>query len=148
MKKMILLLLASWLSIPGLSFANETTATFKVGNGTYNINGKTKQDAAPYIKNGRTYLPLRFASYAVGIGDNSIYWDQASKTAFLSKDQKLISIRLGAQSIQVGDRIILTDAPAEISQGRTMLPLRVIAEALGCEVIWDADRRQVTIIQK
>ncbi len=36
-------------------------------------------------------------------------------------------------------------APIILPPGRTMLPLRFVAEALGCEVDWDAQTRTVTV---
>jgi uncharacterized protein len=35
--------------------------------------------------------------------------------------------------------------PLIMPPGRTMLPLRFIAETLGCQVEWDAATRRVTI---
>lgn len=75
MKKLITLLLVGLILMAGgVQTASAAEATFIIGNGTYVVNEEVRQDTAPYIKNGRTYLPLRYAAYAVGIGDNSIYW--------------------------------------------------------------------------
>jgi hypothetical protein len=120
-------------------------SVFIIGNGTYAINDEIRQDTAPYIKNGRTYLPLRYAAYAVGIGDNSIYWEDNTKTAYLAKDDQIMSIRVGEMMIFKGTTVIITDAPAELVNGRVMLPLRSIAEALGCEVEWDGDNQRVIV---
>ncbi|MDI9480080.1 MAG: copper amine oxidase N-terminal domain-containing protein [Bacillota bacterium] len=38
-----------------------------------------------------------------------------------------------------------TEVPAQIIDGRTMVPLRVIAETLGAQVEWDADNYTVNI---
>ena len=37
------------------------------------------------------------------------------------------------------------DAPATILNNRTLVPLRFVAEELGCKVIWDEENREVTI---
>jgi len=37
------------------------------------------------------------------------------------------------------------DVKPEIVNGRTMLPLRFIAESLGCEVNWNAQNKSITI---
>jgi hypothetical protein len=144
MKKIVTSLLAAFiLSLPLSAFA--ATAVFKVGNGQYSVNGSVKEDAAPYSKNGRTYLPLRYAAYAVGIGDNSIFWSNDTQTAFLSKNGTIVAVKIGAHSIQVGNQIIPTDAPAELSQDRVMLPIRALSESLGCEVKWDEQTNLVTV---
>ncbi|GIM48529.1 hypothetical protein DNHGIG_40780 [Collibacillus ludicampi] len=121
-------------------------AAFKIGNGNYSVNGYTFKDVAPYIKNDRTYLPLRFAAYACGIGDNNIYWDGANQKVYLQKGDKIIIVTIGSNTMQVGDQTITLDAPAEITNGRTMLPISYIAKAFGCDVKWDGDKQIVTII--
>ncbi len=53
----------------------------QIDNLTVNMNGEEKQmEAAPYIKNSRTMVPLRFASEALGI---RVGWDNASRTIYL-----------------------------------------------------------------
>jgi hypothetical protein len=144
MKKICSSLLATCiLALPLSAFA--ATAVFKVGNGQYSVNGTLKNDAAPYLKNGRTYLPLRYAAYAVGIGDNSIFWSNDTQTAFLDKNGTIVAVKIGAHSIQVGNQIIPVDAPVELSQDRVMLPIRALSESLGCEVKWDGQTNLVTV---
>jgi hypothetical protein len=121
-------------------------AAFKIGNGHYSLNGYQFQDVAPYIKNDRTYLPLRFAAYACGIGDNNIYWDGANQKVYLQKGNKIIVVTIGSNTMQVGDQTIQMDVPAEITDGRTMLPIAYIAKAFGCDVDWGGDKKIVTII--
>jgi hypothetical protein len=123
-------------------------SAFKIGNGNYSINGTIKQDAEPYIKNGRTYLPLRYAAYSVGIGDNSIFWSNDTHTAFLAKNGTIMAVKIGAHSIQVGNQTIPVDAPAEMYKDRVMLPIRAIAEGLGCNVQWDEKDNMVIVKTK
>lgn len=125
-------------------------ARFIIGNGTYSINGEIKTDAAPYIKDGRTFLPLRYAAYAVGIGDNSIAWQDDIQTAILCKAEKTIAITPGENRILVlqnGEvsQTLLSDAAPEIVQGRVMLPIRAIAESLDCDVQWDGPSQTAII---
>ncbi|NLB87684.1 MAG: copper amine oxidase N-terminal domain-containing protein, partial [Syntrophomonadaceae bacterium] len=42
-----------------------------------------------------------------------------------------------------GKEVISKDAPAQIINDRTMLPVRAISEALGLEVVWDEVNRTV-----
>ena len=37
------------------------------------------------------------------------------------------------------------DVPAQIVSDRTLVPLRAVSEAFGCEVEWNADEKKVTI---
>ena len=143
------LILICLLSFAAPVFANtneqnepKAVAVFKVGAGKYVVNDLIKEDAAPYIKNGRTYLPIRYVAYALGIGDNSIAWDDDSETVYLVKNGEIMKVKVGG-GISLGNRQVSTDAPPEISQGRAMLPLRAVAEAFGCKVNWDNDTQKV-----
>ncbi len=50
-------------------------------------------------------------------------------------------------TVVVGDgRVLPCDAAPYIEQGRTMVPLRVVTEAFGCDVQWDGDSRSITIV--
>ena len=40
------------------------------------------------------------------------------------------------------------DMPAKIENNRTLVPIRFVAEALNCEVIWDEETRKVGIKKK
>ncbi len=45
-----------------------------------------------------------------------------------------------------GKELVPQDMPAVIIDGRTMLPMRLIAQELGCEVVWNADAQQVYVV--
>ncbi len=45
-----------------------------------------------------------------------------------------------------GEELIPADMPAVIIDGRTMLPMRLIAQELGCEVVWNEAAQQVYVI--
>lgn len=132
------------LSFHALAAGNQ--AVFTIGNSSYNVNGTSLTDSEPYIKDGRTFLPLRYAAYSCGIGDNSITWNQENQTAILSKNNTLVMVKLGENSIYAGGQVIPTDTAAEIYKDRVMLPLRAVAEALRCQVKWDPEKQQVTIV--
>lgn len=147
MKKWLSSILAMAIMTSPLS-ALAAQAAFKIGNGKYSVNGTIKEDAEPFIKNGRTYLPLRYAAYSVGIGDNSIFWSNDNQTAYLSKNGTIVAVKIGAHSIEVGSQIIPVDAPAEMYKDRVMLPIRAIAEGLGCDVQWDEKDNMVIVNTK
>ena len=50
-------------------------------------------------------------------------------------------------NLLVEGQAVETDQPAVIVDSRTMVPVRVIAETLGCEVDWDAATKTVTFTQ-
>ena len=52
-----------------------------------------------------------------------------------------------AINVNVNGKAIVTDQPPIISNGRTMVPLRAVAEALGCQVEWDNTTKTATFVQ-
>lgn len=149
--RVVLSLMIAMFLFASVSSASPAEAQFKLGVGKYSINGYIKDDVAPYVKNGRMYLPMRYVAYAVGIGDNSIQWDAEKNTAYFAKPDptgqlKIVAVTIGQNYIMVGNEKKSIDAPAELKNGRTMLPLRAVAEAFGCEVKWDPESKIATVV--
>jgi len=126
------------------------SAVFTLGSASYTLNGQTvSMPVAPYVKNGRTYLPLRFCGNAIGISDANIWWDSATKTATLKKDNTVVQVKLGSQALYVnGVQVTTMDVAPEVKDGYTMLPIRPVLEALGAKVTFDAATQAVSIEYK
>ena len=92
-------------------------------------------EVAPLIENGRTLVPVRFVCEAFG---GTASWNSDSRIVTLSASGKEISAKIGEKTLFVNGEAKEIDASATISEGRTLLPLRAVAEALGKEVFWDA----------
>ena len=88
----------------------------------------------PVISDGRTLVPLRFIAESFGA---EVAWDGASKTVSIDADGKKIELIIGSNKITVSGEEAELDVPAQVIEGRTVIPLRAVAEALGKEVFWD-----------
>ena len=56
-----------------------------VGSKVLNMNGvSTALNAAPEIRDGRVFLPLRDLGYALGLSESQISWDATTQTARLN----------------------------------------------------------------
>jgi hypothetical protein len=51
-------------------------------------------------------------------------------------------------SLIVDGQVITSDVAPQIVDGRTLVPVRAVSEALGCEVSWDNNTRSVIIVSK
>ncbi len=91
-------------------------------------------DQKPVIEDGRTLVPARGVFEALGA---VVTWDDSTKTATVKTDEKEIAVQIGSNYLVVNGEVIEIDVPAKIINGRTMIPLRAVAEALDCEVGWD-----------
>lgn len=95
------------------------------------INGQTPIfDVAPRIVEGRTLVPVRFIAEALNA---NVAYDQDSETVNI-QGQANISMKIKSRTALVNGQQIELDVPAEIENGRTMVPLRFISEGFQCKV--------------
>lgn len=96
-------------------------------------------EVAPYIKNGRTMIPLR------AVADNLnvvVKWNNTDKRVdLLNSKGTEVQLWIGKTGAVKDSKTISIDAPPEIIEGRTFVPLRFVAEALGVNVTWDSFTR-------
>lgn len=122
------------------------SASFTVGSTSYMLNDvQQTMDVAPYIKGDRTFMPVRYVAYSLGIGDSGILWDETSRTVTLMKGDKVVQLKIGSPNMLINGASVTMDVAPEITSDRTMLPLRFIAQAFGADVGWDAATQTATI---
>lgn len=110
------------------------------------INGeRMSADPAPFIQNGRTLVPLRFISENLGA---EVEYDDKDRLVTVSDGDVLIKLGLDSNTALVNDNGVTLDAPAQICDGRTMVPLRFIAEAFDCTVNYESESKLVFISDK
>ena len=99
-----------------------------------NLNGTYLDfDVDPIMQNDRVMLPMRKIFESLGA---SVEWDDSTKTAMAQKDGKAIELTVGSSEMLVNGEGIALDAPAVIVDGRTLVPVRAVSEALGASVAW------------
>lgn len=124
--------------------SQELRVIFSLGSSVYTINGDEQaMDVAPYVKEGRAYLPMRFAAKALGIKDSAIAWEKG--TARFTLDDIVVSVTIGNPTMYIDGSAVTMDAVPEIAASRTMLPIRWIGEAFGVDVSWNAVTQQIII---
>ena len=102
-------------------------------------------DVAPYIKEDRTYVPVRYLAYSLGVAEAGVTWDGQARRVGISKDDTNITLIIGSPVMQVNKSPVRMDVSPEITNDRTFLPARWVAEALGAEVEWDENTKQAII---
>ncbi|MEW6573433.1 MAG: copper amine oxidase N-terminal domain-containing protein [Bacillota bacterium] len=121
-------------------------AVFTVGSNKYRVGDEEQEmDVAPYIKNGRTYAPVRYLAYAAGLAEDQVIWDAVNRTVTLFAGKRVVQFKIGQKSYLLNGVPISIDVAPEIVSGRTMLPYRFVAQALGLSVTWDGEKRQMII---
>jgi hypothetical protein len=97
-----------------------------------------------YERNGRVLVPIRMMSYLAGeLGQNEGYWQvnwdaQAPDDVILVnyQQQKTIKLKVNSKTMYVNHDPVILDVPPQNINGRVVLPLRGVAEALDKKVAW------------
>lgn len=115
----------------------------------YYVNDIEKEmDVAPIIYEERTLLPIRYVAEALGA---EVSWNDSEKKVIITFKDITIELWIGKNSAKVNGAYKFIDpenpkvTPIIIPPGRTMLPIRFIAENMGCKVDWDANLREVKV---
>ena len=147
-----------------IAFLNET---FRTANDTIihvTIDGVPVNfpDQTPVIVDGRTLVPVRGVFEDLGF---DVSWNENTRMATLrrivsiSGDSSDVPVRfteeifitIGSDAFQYNSTLINTpqnhvlDVPAQIINGRTMLPIRAVLESVGYSVEWNTFTRMISI---
>lgn len=124
------------------------TSVFTIGSTTYTVNGVERtMDVAPYLQYDRTYLPVRFVAYAAGVTESNIMYNEEDQSVILVKGDRVVKLTIGDTTMMInGVPFTMDVAPELVDPGRTMLPIRWVAQALGCTIDWDGDTNAVTVV--
>jgi DNA-binding beta-propeller fold protein YncE len=115
-----------------------------IGKDKAYVNGKEiKLEVAPFIKNGRTYVPLRFISESIG---GSVNWDGNEKKVMINLYDTSLTMWVNNLNYYVNSiQYFMDSPPLLLPPGRVFVPIRVVSESLGANVIWDAKEKKVLI---
>lgn len=138
----VVLLSALLCQAPVLALAEEVPQeeiVLIIDNAIYAV---PEDQPAPMIVEERVYVPLRLISSALGY---DVQWQAESKQIFIgestktannlrSKEEEEIQIIVDGQILEMNEE---TGRPFLTESGFTMLPLRVVGNALACDVTWE-----------
>ncbi|MCX7746652.1 MAG: stalk domain-containing protein [Clostridia bacterium] len=100
-------------------------------------------DVPPTVVNGRTLVPLRAIFESLGA---KVEWDGATKTIRGTKQNTSITLQIDNKTAYVNNQPYTLDVPATIMLGRTLVPMRFIAESLGAKINWLGKTKTVEIL--
>jgi hypothetical protein len=124
----------------------DTVLSLSIGTPMAIVNGKAVLlDAAPFIDKvtGRTLVPLRFISEELG---GVVTWEPLTRAVTIAFGEHFVQLGVGNQTaLKDGQSITIEQPPVIIPPGRTMVPLRFIAEAMGATVDWNGVTRTILV---
>lgn len=124
-------------------FLQEFNATFTIGETFAMLGTKFEElDAAPYIKNGSTMVPLATVGKWLG---SEAKWDGKTKQVTLDVNNTKIQLTLGSKDAYVNGKKVTLNTAAEAINGRTFVPVAFIAKELGAKTSFDPQTNVVQI---
>lgn len=126
---------AMMLTVPAIAAEGDSVTVYS--------NGNLVADKGIIVE-GRTLVPVRGVFEYMGY---DVQWDNDTKTATLTNEKKetVITLTNGNDTFTVNDTIITPEVPQQIIDGKFMLPLRAIGEAVNAKVGWNNDTKTATI---
>lgn len=107
------------------------------------VNGiQLKSHNSPVVIDNSVLLPLRDITEAL---DANLEWNNETKTAVITNNNKTVSISAGSNEILVNNKPVQLSTPAQIINNITYIPVRGISTALDCKVNWDNNNKIVSI---
>lgn len=101
-------------------------------------------DVPAYINSdNRTMIPYRAVSEALGA---TVDWNEADQSVTVKYEGRTVVVWIGKNTYTVNGQQKVMDTVPVIKNDRTMIPLRAVAEGLGCEVEWDGITYTVYIV--
>ena len=125
---------------------------FQVKKAGVLVNNRTlKTEFSPYIKQGRTFVPIREITENLGA---DVKWNNRDKSIKISLNGDVIDMKINSPNVRVnGKKISLDNAQAPQlalyssprKETKTMVPLRFISETFGYDVDWNNDKVRAEI---
>ena len=128
--------------------SQDHTLLMQIGNPNFRLDGALypidSYGTVPLLKNGSTLLPVRIVIEAMG---GSVTWIGPSQTVAMRLNGQSLNLQINSSTAWDGEgnTYNMGVTPLLLS-GRTMLPIRFVAEFFGGAVAWHGETRTVEIL--
>jgi roadblock/LC7 domain-containing protein len=149
---LVAILLVTGLLAPSAATASSsTTVKLWIGKASMSVNGAEwpidVQGTKPVIVEGRTLVPIRAVIEVLG---GSAAWESSTRKATVTLGKDSLDLWIGKSQASLNGIALAIDSANSavvpvITDGRTMLPLRFVAESLGIDVQYDATTKMITL---
>jgi len=107
------------------------------------LDGRTLRfDVNPTIIDDRVMVPMRVIFEELGA---NVTWNENNRSITATRGTTLVIAVVGNRTISVNGRRNEMDVAPLIIDGRTLVPIRFVSEALGANVEWHGETRTVLI---
>ncbi|MBO5454859.1 MAG: copper amine oxidase N-terminal domain-containing protein [Clostridia bacterium] len=141
MKRILSILLVLTMVFGLMSFSASADSGIKVIlNGT-----QLEFDVQPQLINDRTMVPLRKIFESLGA---AVLWEDSTYTVTATKGDITVVMQINNNDMTVNGEKITLDVPPQLVSGRTLVPVRAVAESFESIVEWDDVTQSVIITER
>ncbi len=125
---------AGGVQIPAVADQSRVYVTL---NGDY-----LESEADPVAENGRVLVPMRAIFEALGA---EVVWNAGTNTVIGRRDGMEMVLQLGKTTARIDGMPYELDVAPRAVNGRTLVPLRFVTEALQADIVWNGETRTAEI---
>ena len=101
-----------------------------------------------YVSNFDQKTYRRYAVLGEGTHEGDIYFSHEKISSDPIPQNELDKYKPNIVTVTVNKNPVVFDQPPVIQDGRTLVPIRAVFEAIGCEVEWEQSTKTVTLTKK
>lgn len=147
----LLIICCTFIPISVLALETPTldiVVSLQIDNPMMEINGVEAEiddgrGTTPIVNGGRTLVPIRAIIEAFG---GTVGWNDITRTVTLAIDEDIIKLTIDSTIAYLNNQRTVLDVAPTVINGRTMLPIRFVAEGFNLGVAWEDTTRTVSII--
>lgn len=119
------------------------TVTMVAGQSSMTVDGKKQTlDVAPLIKDGTTYVPIKYVLDAFG---GQAAWNAKAKKITVTRGTSVLELTVGKKEYMLNGAAKQSAVTPIIANNRTLVPLRLVSEQLGINVNWEKKTKTITL---
>ncbi len=132
------IIICVWLCLPGTVFAEDIPVTM-------DVNGQeVEMDTLGFIENGRTMMPIRFLTQALGVAD--IEWDPDQNIALVHlAEDMLLTLVAGDNRALINEEEFLFSREIPVIDGRMFVPISEMKALLDFSIAYHARDVHISI---
>ncbi|MDO7906811.1 copper amine oxidase N-terminal domain-containing protein [Paenibacillus sp. JX-17] len=109
------------------------------------VNGVRYQGTTPVVTNGTTLVPFRTVSEAL---QADVSYNPANKTVTVKRGSDTVVLYLNSKKALVNGKAVSLQTAAVVKSGVTLVPIRLVSEALGATVKWEPESQSVIVYEE
>ncbi|MNO94825.1 hypothetical protein D3C76_864540 [compost metagenome] len=120
-----------------------TKVQMSIDHKTMTVNGqKQGLDVAPLLKNGTTYVPIKYILDSFG---GSSTWNNTAKKITVTRGTTVMELTVNKKEFMMNGSMKTAEVAPIVTGGRTLVPLRLVSEQLGIDVKWEKKTKSITL---